>query len=301
MASKDPSMPWYVNDWLSSTAVGAMTLSEQGAFVRLLCHCWASQEAAIPDDDNALAALSMLHKAWAKGSGQVIRKCFEKHPSKPGHLTNKKVFELWQERLVWKQKSAEGGQRSARTRRGNGLPELKGGSRVVQPPYVANVNQTSTIVQPNDQPPPQPNGNSSSSSSSSINSYSLASQNEPPDSTHGGTWFTKPDQHFQAWWAALPDGMRTAERTCWESWEAIIFAIQSRHDLPRDLAIQRLIDRTKLFAKSPKGLQPKYRWSAITFLVDGHYDDDPSAWEVPVDDKKKRSNEPVSIPKLNLK
>lgn len=120
----------------------------------------------------------------------------------------------------------------------------------------------------------------------------------PNDPTYGGTYFTKPDERFQAWWAVLPEGMRAAESTCWQTWEAILLQIQNRHGLPRDLAIQRLIDRTQLFAKSPRGQQAKYRWSAIKFLTDGHYDDDQAAWELPADDKKIDST--PRVPKLKL-
>lgn len=147
MAGKDPSMPFYVNDWLSSMTVTCMSLAEQGAYVRLLCHCWASQDASLPDDDTALAAVSGLVEGWLSGGSSKLRKCFVPHPEKPGFLTNEKLYRLWQERQKWRQKSSEGGRKSAESRR---LQGLKGGSTTVSTK-------------------PQPNGNSSSSSSSSIN------------------------------------------------------------------------------------------------------------------------------------
>ncbi len=88
-----------------------------------------------------------------KGGCQMVRACFEPHPKKTGYLTNSKLFGLWQERLNWREKSRQGGMKSAESRRKNNqdnkFGSCKGGSRVVEPPY-------------------QPKGNSSSSSSSSI-------------------------------------------------------------------------------------------------------------------------------------
>lgn len=151
--AKDPSMPFYVNDWLSSMTVTCMSLAEQGAYVRLLCHCWASQDASLPDDDTAMAAVSGLVEGWLNGGSSKLRKCFVPHPEKPGFLTNDKLYRLWQERQKWREKSSEGGRKSAESRRLHGL---KGGSTTVATK-------------------PQPNGNSSSSSSSSINSPSESS------------------------------------------------------------------------------------------------------------------------------
>lgn len=150
---KDPAMPFYVNDWLSSARVACMTLEQQGAYMRLLCHCWASQEAAIPDDDEQLAALSGMGQRWLKNGCQLVRVCFQPHPNKPGFLTNERVAELWVERLEWKEKSRIGGKNSAAKRWGKKTSgKDKGGSKMVNGLVVTKR---------------QPKGNSSSSSSSS--------------------------------------------------------------------------------------------------------------------------------------
>lgn len=147
---KDPSMPFYVNDWLSSSKVCCMSLEQQGAFVRLLCHCWASQDASIPDDENALAALSGMGEGWLKGGSTMVLRCFQPHPHLSGCLTNQKVYDLWEERQQWREKSRQGGLKSAAKRRSSkDLGESKGGSTTL-----------ATKV--------QPKGNSSSSSSSSL-------------------------------------------------------------------------------------------------------------------------------------
>lgn len=86
-----PDLPFYPADWLSSTRVSVMSLAEQGAFVRLLCHSWAHPECCLPDDDRALAELSQLREAWKQGSGAVMRACFEPDPERPGWIFNRRL------------------------------------------------------------------------------------------------------------------------------------------------------------------------------------------------------------------
>ncbi len=156
---KDPAMPLYVNDWLSSPRVQSMTELQELAYFRLCLFCWASGDASLPDDDDQLAAMSRMGKGWFKGGSQVVRKCFNQHPTKPEALTNQRVLELWNERQEWREKSRIGGKRSGEKRRDKkSYGKSKGGARVVEP-----------------------NGNLSSSSSSSISSSSSSSdQGETP-------------------------------------------------------------------------------------------------------------------------
>lgn len=129
-----------------------MPLAQQGGFLRLLCFCWASGCASLPADESTLAMLSGAGEGWFQNGWQMVRKCFEPHPDQSGNLTNKKLFELWQERIRWKEKSAEGGLKSADKRRKNSADKWKG-----------EVKGGCEMVATNG----QPNGNSSSSSSSS--------------------------------------------------------------------------------------------------------------------------------------
>lgn len=140
---KPPAFQFYPNDWLSSSAVTLMTPEQEGAYIRLLCYDWASD--GIPDDDATLAALSRLGEGWFKGGSTVVRKCFNQHPEKPGFLTNARLQTEREKQHAWREKSREGGIKSAESR-------SKKGARVVQP----KVNR-----------PVQPKGNTMSSSSSS--------------------------------------------------------------------------------------------------------------------------------------
>jgi uncharacterized protein YdaU (DUF1376 family) len=140
---KPPAFQFYPNDWLSSSAVTLMTPEQEGAYIRLLCYDWASD--GIPDDDATLAALSRLGEGWFRGGSTMVRKCFDQHPEKPGFLTNARLQSEREKQQAWREKSREGGIKSAESR-------SKKGSRVVQP----KVNRTV-----------EPSGNTMSSSSSS--------------------------------------------------------------------------------------------------------------------------------------
>ena len=142
---KDPAFPFYANDWLSSPTVLTMSLEQQGAYLRLLCFCWASGDCSLPDDDATLAKLSGMDEAWLKGGSQMLRKCFEPIADQPGKITNRKLLDLWFERQEWREKSRLGGVKSGEKRR---LRKMKGGSTTVPTKR-------------------EPKGNSSSSSSSS--------------------------------------------------------------------------------------------------------------------------------------
>ena len=161
--NKSPAFQFYVNDWLSSTQISLMTPSEEGAYIRLLCYAWNDPDCSIPDNDEILAALSRLGEGWLKGGSRVVRKCFQPHPTIPGKLINLRLLKEKEKQSIWREKSSEGGKKSAKLRELKDKKGFKGGSRVVQPPY-------------------QPNGNSSSSSSfSSSSSSSSLKEKEPKE------------------------------------------------------------------------------------------------------------------------
>jgi len=110
----DPSFPFYCNDWLSSSQVGVMSKEEQADFIWLLCHCWASQDASLIDDDVFLAKLSRQGDNWMGGQ---VRKQFCQHPTKKGHLTNMKLFTVWEERQEYRAEQKRKGKLSAEKRK----------------------------------------------------------------------------------------------------------------------------------------------------------------------------------------
>ena len=88
-----PYMPFYVDDWLSSDAVEAFTLEQQGAYIRLLARQWKAHDGLLPKDEATLARWSGLGTRWKKLGRPIIGRCFVE---KGGGWVNPRCRELWE-------------------------------------------------------------------------------------------------------------------------------------------------------------------------------------------------------------
>lgn len=146
-----PAFQFYPADWISSQRVQMLSLEEEGAYIRLVASCW--QHGSIPADAEKCARL--IGKGCSTTLATVVQAMFQPHPNDGTKLVHDRLEMEREKQALWRQKSADGGRKSAEKRAEKAKSkepspgESKGGSRVVEPPY-------------------QPNGNSSSSSSSSI-------------------------------------------------------------------------------------------------------------------------------------
>lgn len=68
---------------------------------------------SLPDDDDFLAKASRLKGGWITSE---VRKEFIPHPLKTGFLTNKKLFDIWQEREDYRADRVRDGIKSAEVR-----------------------------------------------------------------------------------------------------------------------------------------------------------------------------------------
>jgi uncharacterized protein YdaU (DUF1376 family) len=75
--SKSPSVQWYPKDILSSLRVQMMTLTEEGAYRRLLDFCWIN--GAIPADPEKAARV--VGKGCTKEIAKVCLEMFTPHPT----------------------------------------------------------------------------------------------------------------------------------------------------------------------------------------------------------------------------
>lgn len=149
--------PWFKffpQDWFGSARVSVMTLEQQGAYVRLLCHCWNSGDCSIPDDDCKLARLSGLESKW-RASAETLRECFEVHPIKVGFITNPKMWDLWQDRESRREASSRGGAKAQAKRKctssplGSPLPnQLASPSQVLEPSNTESKKEDSRYIKP---------------------------------------------------------------------------------------------------------------------------------------------------------
>jgi uncharacterized protein YdaU (DUF1376 family) len=70
-----------------------MLPEQEGAYLRLLCYQWNSEDQTIPEDDGQLAMLSRLADRWAS-LGRDVKQCFDCVAEIPGRLRNER---LWHE------------------------------------------------------------------------------------------------------------------------------------------------------------------------------------------------------------
>jgi hypothetical protein len=92
------------------------------------------------------------------------------------------------------------------------------------------------------------------------------------------TFLQPSSEPFNRFWDALPPGMKSGRAACAKAFPEAIHAIMARHGMSDTGAENYLVERTAKFAKSPKGRDAEFRWSPLTFLKDGHYDDSDESW-----------------------
>lgn len=131
-----PAFQFYPRDWLSSQRVQLLSLEEEGAYLRLLCHCWL--HGSIPDDE-ALAA-KLLGKGGFNVVLTTVLSMFQPG-SKPGTLTHDRLEAERRKQADWRDKSAEGGRNSAKKR----LVKLVDNQHAPQGSYRNGANQKATL------------------------------------------------------------------------------------------------------------------------------------------------------------
>ena len=149
---KRPSFQFYPKDWLADEKIGGMTAAQEGAYLRILCYMWQTEECQLDKNVEYLMRISRLSN---EEDLRVVALCLQ---PKGDFYTSKRLQAERRKQDEWIKKSIIGGKKSAEMRATRQKNNFKGGSRVVQPPY-------------------QPNGNSSSSSS---NTSSIEDGETPP-------------------------------------------------------------------------------------------------------------------------
>jgi len=122
-----------------------MTPAEEGAYIRLLAIAWLSDDCGLPDNDGELSVLSRLGEGWFKGGVSVVKKKFI---SRDGRLYNLRLLEERKKQEEWRQKSSEGGKKSANTRWGKKKSNHKGGYQLVTECLQPNCNPSSPSSSP---------------------------------------------------------------------------------------------------------------------------------------------------------
>lgn len=114
--SASPAFQFYAAEYLADEDVALMSLEEEGAYIRALAYCW--REGSIPSDD---AKLARLLKGASTTVLRVVTERFNQHPTELGRLVHPRLDKEREKQKIWREKSSEGGKKSANTRRINKL------------------------------------------------------------------------------------------------------------------------------------------------------------------------------------
>jgi uncharacterized protein YdaU (DUF1376 family) len=106
---KPPSFNAYPNNWLGSGRVSAMLPEQEGAYFRLLCYQWNSENQTIPDSDEDLAMLSRLNGRWAT-LGAKVRACFDRVDG--GGLRNERLWHEYTRIMGLRERQSAGGKKA---------------------------------------------------------------------------------------------------------------------------------------------------------------------------------------------
>lgn len=122
-----PSFQFYPKDVLSDSRCLMMSNEELGAYFKSLCICWVND--GLPADISLFCRLINTTPEIAR----VVQGCFNQHPTDASKLWHKRFEEERQKQIAWRNKSSEGGKKSAELRKNakTAQNDVKGGSTTV--------------------------------------------------------------------------------------------------------------------------------------------------------------------------
>lgn len=140
-SERAPAYQWYPKDYLSSSAVNAMSLEEEGAYRRLLDFEWL--DGSIPSSLPALARLCRVTPARMGRIWPGIMACFVEHPDQPGRLVNERLERQRNELHAHREQNRLAGLASAEAKRQRALNDR---CRSVGTEGERNANETPTLL-----------------------------------------------------------------------------------------------------------------------------------------------------------
>lgn len=139
-----PAFQIYPNDWLGSASIQLMSAEQERGYLRLLFRQWQDPTCTLPDDQEKLSKWSLMGEGWFKGGSDFVLENFEPHPTLKGRIYNKRLYKEFEKQAEWRRKSAEGGVKSAASRRSR----INHHSTTLQPPFKGGSQMVPTKGQP---------------------------------------------------------------------------------------------------------------------------------------------------------
>lgn len=110
-----PAFQFYPHDWLADWAVELMTNEQLGAYLRLVCHAWHSdQPGRLPNDRSTLAGLCRMSVEWWDSNGSNIMRAFR--VDKDGFITHPALVKQWERQQAFRDQKVAAGKASAAKR-----------------------------------------------------------------------------------------------------------------------------------------------------------------------------------------
>ena len=113
-----PAFQFYPKDYLTSEHVARMSLDEQGAYVRLLCHAWL--EGSIPSNKKDIARMLGVSAQKLTAMWGSISRCFEPDPEDPNRLLSPRLQREVEKQEAYAKRASKGGKAAAKKRAKNG-------------------------------------------------------------------------------------------------------------------------------------------------------------------------------------
>jgi hypothetical protein len=93
-----PWMPTYVQNWLTSEKVAAMTIAQEGAYHRLLLLAWDNKDCTVPADRTVLMKLAKWN-GYPDADFDAVLACFLPHPKLKDRVFNRVLMDEWKKAL----------------------------------------------------------------------------------------------------------------------------------------------------------------------------------------------------------
>jgi uncharacterized protein YdaU (DUF1376 family) len=175
-----PAFQFYPDDYLSDDAVEAMSLAEQGAYMRLLCHAWKSKRpGCLENDDDLLARLSRLGRKWRTSKARIIRAF---RISEDGSwLMQKRMIATHETLINFRRQKQEAGAKGGIQRRENSRAEHSGATVSLPANEVAKDTSSSSSAEssPSEKIPPGEQDKPASSQQQALPGLKTPSASKP--------------------------------------------------------------------------------------------------------------------------
>ena len=144
MKTTSPAFQFYPKDYLTSEHVARMSLDEQGAYVRLLCHAWL--EGSIPSNKKDIARMLGVSAQKLTAMWPSISRCFGPDPEDPNRLLSPRLQREVEKQEAYAKRASKGGKAAAKKR---AKKRAKNGASTSQAPLKSNTSSPSPSSSPN--------------------------------------------------------------------------------------------------------------------------------------------------------